>query len=597
MSRGIEDYAVIGDGSTCALISRTGDLDWLCLPHLDSPASFAALLGGKQFGHWSLTIADGEVVSRRYEKATFILVTEYATPHGRATVTEWMPIDGERNDIVRRVECTHGTVSVRQELRVRFGYGRIVPWASRMTDADGEGVLRFVAGPDSLTYHAAHLPEGHERQHANEVELFAGERIDHTLTWTRSWEPVPARIDVDASYERTHEEWQNWCADGEVDAADGTHVRRSLLILRLLTNFESGGIAAAATTSLPEEFGGVRNWDYRFCWLRDSALTLNALLQFGFADEALEWREWLLRAVAGDPHDLQIMYGLDGGRFLPEFELDHLPGYADSRPVRVGNAASEQVQHDVFGEVLGALAFAREKGVVETTESWSLQAHLVSTVVNTWREADHGIWEIRGPKRHFTQSKIMCWYAVDRAIHALENSQLPGPAQEWVQAREEMREDILAHGVDPATGSFVQHYDTTEVDASLLMVLTTGFLPLTDERIIATVRRIRDELADGPHVKRYRTRTGVDGLPGTEHHFYACSFWLVQALALIGELDDAKSRFRALLATSNELELFAEEYDVVHGRFAGNYPQALSHLALVQAADTLRRAERARNDS
>lgn len=592
MSTGIEDYAVIGDGRSVALISRTGDLDWLCLPDLDSPAAFAGLLGGQDFGHWSLTIEGAEVVSRCYDGSTFVLMTQYSAPTGRATVTEWMVPQGtRRRDVVRRVECTAGTVRVQQSLRVRFGYGRIVPWATKESCPAGTETLRFVAGPDALTYRTAELPEGHNQMHEGTTELSCGDRSDHVLTWSRSWEPVPEPLDVDDSLSNAQQVWSEWCADGGVDDGAGTHVRRSLLVLRLLTNTETGGIAAAATTSLPEEFGGVRNWDYRFCWLRDSSLTLSALLAFGFTEEAQEWREWLLRAVAGDPRDLQIMYGIDGRRFLPEVSLDHLPGYGGSRPVRVGNAASGQVQHDVFGEALGALAFAREQGVVETSDSWSLQSHLISTVVDTWREPDHGIWEVRGPKQHFTQSKVMCWYAIDRAVHAVKHFGLPGPVEEWEAAREELRADILARGIDPTTGSFVQHYDTDVVDASLLMILPTGFLPLDDPRIIATVRRIREELSDGPHVKRYHTRTGVDGLPGSEHHFYACSFWLVQGLALIGEVGQARSRFDALLATSNDVELFAEEYDVARDRFAGNFPQALSHLALVQAADALRRAE------
>lgn len=597
MGTGIEDYAVIGDGRTAALISRTGDLDWLCLPDLDSPATFAGLLGGQEFGHWSLTIDGGRVVSRRYDGSTFILVTEYEAPGGRAIVTEWMPTEGARHDVVRRVECTSGTVRVQQRLRVRFGYGRIVPWATRIDCPGGGRALRFVAGPDALTYRAPELPQGHNQMHEGQTLLRAGQRADHVLTWNRSWEPVPDPLDVAGALDSAQEVWREWCADGELDANSTTHARRSLLVLRLLTNIETGGIAAAATTSLPEEFGGVRNWDYRFCWLRDSALTLNALLAFDFTEEALEWREWLLRAVAGDPLDLQIMYGLDGRRFLPEVTLDHLPGYEGSRPVRVGNAASEQVQHDVFGEVLGALAFAREQGVVETDDSWSLQSHMVATVVDTWREPDHGIWEVRGEKQHFTQSKLMCWYALDRAVHAIRDFGLPGPLAEWERAREELRTDILTHGVDPRTGAFVQHYGTDAVDASLLMMLPMGFLPLDDHRIVATVHRIRDELSDGAHVKRYLNRTGVDGLPGVEHHFYACSFWLVQALALIGETGEARSRFEELLATSNDVELFAEEYDVAGDRFAGNFPQALSHLALVQAADALRHAERATKET
>lgn len=592
----IEDYAVIGDGRTCALVSPTGSLDWLCLPNLDSPASFASLLGDEEHGRWLLTIADAEVTARSYDVATFILVTEYRGPSGTAQVTEWMPLDGQRNDVVRRVECTSGTITVHQELRVRFGYGRIVPWAAKVNDADNQRVQRFIAGPDSLTLHGPQLFRSHHQWHEDNFELSEGESADWTMTWTKSWDPVPAMIDVDDSLRSTRTAWRDWCASGDYSDEYGTLVRRSLLALRLLTNTETGGIAAAATTSLPEAFGGVRNWDYRFCWLRDSAMTLMALLEYGFVTEAQAWRDWLLRAVAGDPQDIQIMYGIDGARYLPEYELDHLPGYAESTPVRVGNAAFGQVQHDVYGEVMGALAYARERGIVETTQTWSLQAHLVDNVVQTWREPDHGIWEIRGPKKHFTQSKVMCWVAVDRAVKAIEEHGLPGPRDKWVAAREEIRADVLANGIDHERNCFVQHYDTTEVDASLLLILQTGFLPPDDERLINTVHQIQRDLTDGIHVLRYRTETGVDGLPAGEHHFYACSFWLAGALARIGDLDAAQEMFRGLVGTGNDLGLFAEEYDITGDRFAGNYPQALSHLALVRAAFTLREARDAKKE-
>lgn len=586
MTTPIEDYAVIGNGRTCALISPTGNLDWLCLPNLDSPASFAALLGTEEHGQWSLRLSDAEVVDRWYEPETFILCTRYAGDAGEAIVQEWMPPDAAQ--VIRKVECTWGQVTIEERLRVRYGYGSIVPWAKREHTEGASQVLRFVAGPDALTYHAAHLPFGHDRHHAKSTPLAAGETYEVGLTWTQSWHPTPPPPDISSSLEKTRGQWQQWCSDGDYGDAYDPHVRRSLLTLRLLTNVETGGIAAAATTSLPEEFGGERNWDYRFCWLRDSALTLNALLNFGFVEEAHEWRQWLLRAVAGDPADVQIMYGLDGRRDLRETSLSHLPGYANSVPVRVGNGAAGQLQHDVFGEVLGALSNARESGVKETVDSWSLQTHLIAQVLASWAEPDHGIWEIRGPRRHFTQSKIMSWYALDRAIHAVNHYGLPGPVERWLKAREEIRADVLAHGVDPHTGSFVQHYDTTEVDASLLTILRTGFLPADDPRIVATVERIEAELTDGVHVRRYRTATGVDGLDGGEHHFYACSFWLVEALAKIGRTSQAQRNFEALLHTSSDLGLLAEEYDVANSRFAGNFPQALSHLALVEAAYTLR---------
>lgn len=591
----IEDYAIIGDGRTVALISSNGDMGWLCLPQLDSPACFASLLGNEEHGRWHVTIPEAQVSNREYYPSSFVLQTSYEGPHGKARITEWMDTSTQGTHIVRRVECTAGRVQVLTDLVVRFGYGKVVPWATRVRDPDKRDVLRFIAGPDALTLHAPTLPHGHDHRHEDLIDLVDGQSEDFVMTWSHSWDPVPALIDVDASLKATLNTWRSWCAEGDVgDSYDG-HIRRSLLTLRALTNVDTGGVAAAATTSLPEEFGGERNWDYRFCWLRDSALTLTVLVDAGFVDEAEEWREWLLRAIAGDPSDIQVMYGLDGRRDLPEYTLPFLPGYESSVPVRVGNAASTQVQNDVFGEVLGALAAAREAGLTETSDSWALQRHLANALLDSWREPDHGIWEIRGPKQHFTHSKIMCWHAIDRALSAITDHDLRGPRQKWEKAREEIREDVLTHGVDPHTGSLVQHYETTEVDASLLMVCQTNFLPANDHRIEATVRRIAKELSHGVHVARYRTQTGVDGLHGEENHFYACSFWLVEALARIGRLEEATQRFQELLDTSNDVALFAEEYDVDNCRFAGNFPQALSHLALVGAATSLRKSRRAMN--
>ncbi len=587
MSAPIEDYAVIGDSRTCALIGPDGSLDWLCLPNLDSAACFAALLGTSDHGRWQLVAPAATAVTRTYDGGSFVLVTTITTPTGVARLTECMPLAEDSNNVVRSLACLEGEVAFRHELVVRFGYGKVAPWASRGVDPTGEPVLRLVAGPDALTLHATRLPRGRHHRHEDEFTLRAGERADFCLTWTPSWRPVPMPPDIDAMIEHTRCRWDAWSDACAYNGAHPDAVRRSLLVLRLLTSDETGGIAAAATTSLPEDFGGVRNWDYRYCWLRDAARTLDALLEFGYGSEVLTWRQWLLRAVAGDPEDMLIMYRLDGGRDLPEIELDHLPGYAGSRPVRIGNAAVAQVQHDVLGEVMAALDSARAAGIEESADSWSLQVHLVDEMLRTWREPDRGIWEIRGDPQHFTLSKIMCWVAVDRGLSGIETYGLPGPRQRWRKARDEIRADVLAHGVDAATGSFVQHYATTEVDASLLMMVSAGFLPPTDPRVIATVRRIRDELSAGPHVLRYRTSTGVDGLPGGEHYFLACSFWLVDALAQIGELDEAGERMAALVALSNGLGLFAEEYDPVARRFVGNFPQALSHLALVRAAHTL----------
>ena len=583
----IEDYAVLGDARTVALVSRTGSIDWLCLPRLDSHACFAALLGTPENGRWLLAAEHATSVERAYDGGSFVLETTYTTPSGRARVTEWMPLADGRSDIIRRVEGLEGTVTFRHEWIVRFGYGAIVPWVSRVRDSDGVKVIRAIAGPDSLTMHARHLPKAHHNHHEDTFEIRAGECEDFALTWTPSWAPVPDLLPVADRLEETRKLWDKWA---NACAYDGEHrdaVVRSLLVLRLLTNDETGGIAAAATTSLPEKFGGVRNWDYRFCWLRDAAMTLESLLEFGYREEALGWRSWLLRAVAGDFEDLQIMYRIDGSRGLPERELGHLPGYAGSAPVRIGNGAVDQVQNDVLGEVMVSLDLARECGLEETSDSWSLQVHLVDEMLDNWRKPDHGIWEIRGDKRHFTHSKVMCWAAVHRAIIGIEKYGLPGPLEKWRAVREEIRDDVLTHGFDPALNSFVQYYGSDQVDASLLALLQVGFLPPDDPRIIGTVDRIRNDLAEGPYVLRYRTSKGVDGLPPGEHSFLACSFWLVDALARIGRVDDARKNMTELVGVANDVDLLAEEYDAEHTRFAGNFPQALSHLGLVRAAHTL----------
>ncbi|TDE90422.1 glycoside hydrolase family 15 protein [Occultella glacieicola] len=583
----IEDYAVLGDSRTAALVSRTGSIDWLCLPALDSPSCFANLLGTPEHGRWLLTAPDATDVTRAYDGGSFVLTTEYTTATGRARVTEWMPMEDERADVLRRIEGLEGTVAFHHELAIRFGYGTVVPWVRRTEDPGGVAVIRAVAGPDALTLHGDRLPRATGTHHEDDFEVRGGERLQFSLTWTPSWADGPEALPADDYLGATTGIWDAWASACEYRGPHADVVKRSLLVLRLLTNDETGGIAAAATTSLPEEFGGVRNWDYRYCWLRDAALTLEALLDFGYREEADGWRSWLLRAVAGDYEDLQIMYRIDGGRDLPERELPHLPGYAASTPVRIGNGAVGQVQNDVLGEVMVALDQAREAGLVETEDSWSLQVHLVQDMLDRWRGPDHGIWEIRGEKQHFTQSKVMCWAAVDRAIRGVEVHGLPGPIEQWRAARDEIRADVLAHGYDPDANTFTQHYGSTEVDASLLQLLQVGFLPADDPRIVGTVTRIDADLADGPHVMRYHTATGVDGLPAGEHHFYACSFWLVDALARIGRADEAAARMTALVATVNDLGLLAEEYDPVNTRFAGNFPQALSHLALVRAAYTL----------
>jgi GH15 family glucan-1,4-alpha-glucosidase len=581
----IEDYAVLGDGHTAALVSRRGSVDWLCLPRFDSDACFAALLGTPDHGRWLLTVPDSTEVTRRYRGDSFVLETTYRGPRGTAVVTEAMPLGDGRADIVRRLECTHGQVEVEHEWVVRFGYGRVRPWVRRVSDDEGCETIRAVAGPDSLVLRGDRLPRPDEHRHRDRFTLRAGESVELSLTWVHSWEPVPPRLTVPDRVDATAVLWGLWARGCTYDGPHREAVVRSLLVLRLLSDITTGGIVAAPTTSLPESFGGERNWDYRFCWLRDAALTLEALLEQGFRQEATQWRDWLVRAVAGDPKDLQIMYRVDGGRRLPEMELAHLPGYAGSRPVRLGNAAVGQVQHDVLGEVMSALALARDAGLSETDDTWALQRLLVDDLARTWREPDRGIWEVRGTPRHFTHSKVMAWAALDRAIRAVETHGLPGPVARWRRVREEIRTDVLAHGWSPERGTFVQHYGARHTDASLLQVVQVGFVPADGPHARGTITAVREELEVAPGLLlRYRTDRTDDGLQGAEAPFLACSFWLADVLARADDVAGATEVLDALVPLANDVGMLAEQYDPVARRMVGNVPQALSHLALVQAA-------------
>lgn len=598
----ISDYAVIGDARSVAVVSRRGSIDWLCLPDLDSEACFAALLGTPEHGRWLLTAVDPDEpdreigVSRDYDGDSVELETTYTTSTGTVRVTETMPIANGRSDVVRRVRCLDGHVTLLHEWRVRWDYGQTRPWTNTDVAPGDREVLRAICGPHALTLHGDRLPTEDDGAYNDVFEISAGEVVDFVMTWTHSWDEMPACVDVDQVIEESRTRWADWASGNDYAGRHREAVVRSLLVLRLLTQDITGGIAAAATCSLPEEIGGERNWDYRFCWLRDAALTLEALLELGYSDEAGRWRDWLLRAVAGEPENLQIMYRLDGGRQLPERELDHLPGYRGSRPVRVGNAAVDQRQNDVLGEVMLALDLARRSDLPLSGHAWELQLRLVADMIGHWREPDRGIWEIRGEERHFTHSKIMCWAVLDCAIRAVEEYDLDGPVEHWRDVREEIREDVLTHGYDADLGSFVQYYGATHTDASLLQIVQTGFLPADDERILGTVARVRDELADGPWVKRYDTSTGVDGLDGEEHPFLACCFWLVDALARTGELETAEEYMQELLAASNDVGLLSEEYDPGRGEFTGNLPQAFSHLTLVRAAHTLDRLQKENGD-
>lgn len=580
----IEDYAVLGDGRTAALVSRTGSVDWLCLPHFDSPACFAALLGTPDHGRWLLTVRDATSVTRRYLDDSFVLETTYVTPTGTAVVVDAMPVFDNRADLVRRLEVTSGTVHVEHEWVVRFGYGRIEPWVRRVHDGEGIPAIRAIAGPDALLLRGERLPSAVDHRHRDVVEMHEGESVELGLTWTPSWDAIPPRLPIEERLEETRIRWSQWARSAQYDGPYRDAVVRSLLVLRLLTDARTGGIIAAPTTSLPEDFGGERNWDYRYCWLRDAALTLEALLEHGYRTEATDWRDWLLRAVAGDPRDLQIMYGTDGRRDLPEVVLDHLPGHSGSRPVRVGNAAVDQMQLDVLGEVMCALHLARECGLEETHDSWALQRLLVGHLTRLWQHADRGIWEVRGEPQHFVHSKIMAWAAVDRAVRAVEEFGLDGPVERWRAVREEIRADVLAHGYDAERRTFVQHYGSTHTDAALLQMVQVGFLPPDDERFLGTLAAIRAELeVDEGLVHRYHPRKTDDGLVGGEHAFLACSFWLADALARCGDVEGSTRVLDRLVGLTNDLGLLSEEYDVEGDRMAGNFPQALSHLALVRA--------------
>jgi len=579
----IEDYALVGDRHTAALVGRDGSIDWLCLPRFDSPACFAALLGDERHGRWLLGPTGKAEVTRRYVGSTSLLETTFTTDTGTVTLLDVMPTGDDRADVVRRVTGVSGSVRMCHEWVVRCDYGLVRPWVRR-ADHHGEEVIVAIAGPDQLMLRGPRLPRADDGRHADEFTVEEGEVMTFSTTWVESWRPLPRPIGWEDRIEATRADQEEWAAPCGADLPHRDLVVRSLVTLRMMTLVETGGIVAAPTTSLPEDFGGERNWDYRYCWLRDAALTLESLLDAGFSDEARQWRGWLLRAVAGDPQDMQIMYAVDGARQLPERELDHLPGYAGSRPVRVGNGAVSQRQADVLGEVMIALAQARDAGISEDRHTWSLQRALVDDLASHWDEPDHGLWEIRGPVQHFTHSRVMVWVAFDRAVRAVEEHGLDGPVDRWRAVRDEVHAEVLAKGFDAERGTFTQHYGTREVDASLLMIPLVGFLPPDDPRVLGTIAAVETDLMRDGLLLRYRTRSGVDGLAGDEHPFLACSFWLVSAYAAVGRLDDARALMDRLCALPNDVGLLSEQYDVAGQRMAGNFPQAFSHLALVQAA-------------
>ncbi|NYF99623.1 glycoside hydrolase family 15 protein [Janibacter cremeus] len=592
MSTPIEDYAAVGDTETAALISRKGSVDWLCLPRFDSASCFTALLGTREHGRWLIGTVDEATTTRSYRDDTFILETEHRTATGLVRVTDVMPLSDGRADLIRVVEGLEGEVEMEHEWIVRTNYGLIRPWVAHSAGHErDEDVITAIAGNDMLVLRGSRLPHADHGHHYDRWTVRAGEHYNFSTTWFASYKPIPPPLDIRARITATHERSQAWAARCTYEGPYREAVVRSLLTLRLLTDTRRGGIVAAATTSLPEDFGGVRNWDYRYCWLRDASLALESLLKSGYVGATKLWRDWLVRAIAGDPADMQIMYAVDGGRELPERELDHLPGYADSRPVRVGNGAVDQRQTDVLGEVMIALEDARAQGLAESPQSWAIQRAMVDELARHWQERDHGLWEMRGPKQHFTHSRVMVWAAFDRAIRGVEIHGYEGDVELWRDLRDRVRADILDRGWNEARQTFTQHYETDEVDASLLQIPMVGFLPPQDPRVLGTIAAIEHDLMRDGFLLRYRTESGVDGLTGDEHPFLACSWWLVSAYALTGQLDKGHGLMRRLVALLNDVGLIAEEYDVAGGRQVGNFPQAFSHLTLIGAAYALRDAE------
>lgn len=594
MASAIEDYALLTDQHTGPLVSRTGSIDWLCFPRFDSDSVFAALLGDRDDGRWLLHAEDGKVTDWGYVESTFILQSRWETESGAARVTDFMPVGDRRASVVRRVEGLEGEVTMLTDLRIRFGYGKVLPWVNRLRNKDqnrgnekGEAIVA-IAGPDAIVIHGTHLPDPADHAHQGKFTVGPGDVVDLELIWFPSHRPVPPMTDVGKTLQETAEFWKEWASHCTQTGPYAPAVERSLLVLKALTHEDTGGIVAAPTTSLPENFGGERNWDYRFCWLRDAALTLESMLVHGYEDEAQKWRDWLLRAVAGDPEDLQIMYAIDGARDLPEKELEHLSGYENSTPVRIGNGAVGQYQADVVGEVMVALEKVRNAGVKEDNFSWPLQRAMLGYLEKHFDNKDHGIWEMRGPQKHFTHSRVMMWAALDRGVRAVREHGLDGPADRWEKLVDVLRDEIMDRGFNEELNSFTQAYGEPQTDASLLQLPQVGFLAYDDPKMLGTVAYMEQELQDEEGLLlRYRTHNSSDGLAPGEHPFLACSFWLVEQYACSGRGDEARQLMDQLIGYSNQLGLLSEEYATSENRMAGNYPQAFSHLTLVRAADAL----------
>lgn len=589
----IEDYALIGNNATAALVGRNGSVDWLCFPRFDSAACFAALLGSPANGHWIISPkATNSKVVRRYREGTPVLETEFSSPEGTVVLIDCMYRRGGEQDLIRLVRGIRGRVAMQMELTLRFDYGTVVPWVTRLED----NRLCAIAGPDRIVFASTAKLRGEDLNTRADFEIEEGQTASFTLTWSHSFGPLPSPIDAVATVDRITNDWKKWSDKATSQGPYAEAILRSIITLKALTHHETGGIVAAATTSLPEEIGGIRNWDYRFCWIRDAAYTLSALIRSGFIDEAKEWRDWLLRAVAGKPERVQIMYGIAGERRLSEFELTELPGYEGSRPVRIGNAASEQLQLDIYGEVLDAGYLARRKGLQKSEAAWALGRALVNHLETIWTQPDEGIWEIRGPRRHFVHSKVMAWVAFDRAVRTIQEFGADGPLDRWIRTRDDIHDEVCRLGFSRELNSFVQYYGSKELDASLLLLPLVGFLPPEDSRIQGTVAAIEQHLMRDRLVARYNPRSAVDGLTGDEGAFLACSFWMVDNYILQGRIAEARSLFEHLLSLRNDVGLLAEEYDAKEQRLLGNFPQAFSHLALVNSAHNLSAVIEARTD-
>jgi GH15 family glucan-1,4-alpha-glucosidase len=587
MALNIEDYAIIGDCETAALVGRDLSIDWLCWPRFDSSACFANLLGTKDNGRWLIEPVDpGAKITRNYRGRSLILETTIETADGVAVVIDFMPTRMRGSHLIRLVRGVSGSVKFRTELIIRFDYGSVVPWVRRCED----GSLQAVAGPDRLVLRAPIRLRPKDRTHVGEFTVTAGETTDFTLSHGVSYLDVPRAIDPDLALEKTEQSWNAWSKPFEGAGQWSEAVIRSLITLRALIFQDSGGIVAAPTTSLPEQLGGTRNWDYRFCWLRDATFTLLALMNAGYAEEAKRWRAWLIRAIGGEPSLVQILYGIGGERFMPERTLPWLPGYEGAKPVRVGNAAAAQLQLDIYGEVLDALYQSRHRGLVSDAADWMLQIELLKHLEKIWEFPDEGIWEVRGPRRHFTHSKVMTWVAFDRGVKSIEQFGFVGPLDHWRRLRQRIHDDVCQNGFDAELGAFTQSYGVKQLDASLLMIALVGFLPPEDERVRGTVEAIERHLVVDGFVRRYDTQTAEDGLPVGEGAFLACSFWLVDNLVLLGRVDDARQLFERLLALRNDLGLLSEEYDPAAKRLVGNFPQAFSHIAMINSAYNLDRA-------